>query len=183
MDGELWVFGYGSLMWRPGFPFAAREVARLPGFARRFCLRSVRYRGTPEAPGLVLALAPDPAAACTGLAFRVEAGAEADTLAYLRERELVTYAYRETRRAVILPSGRAVEALTYVSDPAHPQFCAHLSPAEQAAIIARAEGPAGANRDYLYSTLAHLRALGIVDPELEALEPEVRRLAAASQSS
>ena len=176
MRAETWVFGYGSLMWKPGFPFAERLVARLPGFARRFCLASVHYRGTPEAPGLVLALAPDPATVCAGIGYRVAEGAEDDTLAYLRERELVSYAYREERHALNLADGRRVEAVTFVSDPGHPQYRGGLDADAQAAIIARAAGPAGTNRDYLFSTLDHLHALGIPDPDLDALAERVRRL-------
>lgn len=176
MGMEFWVFGYGSLMWRPGFPFAERQVARLSGFARRFCLNSVHYRGTPEAPGLVLALSPEPAAACTGIGYRVAPLHAEETLAYLRERELVSYAYREERHGMILADGREVEAVTYVSDPAHPQYRGGLTPEAQAAIIATARGPAGTNRDYLMSTLAHLREIGIADPDLETLAERVALL-------
>lgn len=176
MTDGLWVFGYGSLMWRPGFEAAERVPAVLAGFARRFCLRSIRYRGTPEAPGLVLALAPDPAARCEGIAYRIAPERAAGTLAYLRERELVTYAYREEEHPVRLADGRTVPALAYVADPAHPQFAGGLGPAEQAAIIARARGPAGTNRDYLLSTLAQLRAIGIADAEIERLAEAVAAL-------
>ncbi|TVQ56169.1 MAG: gamma-glutamylcyclotransferase [Rhodobacteraceae bacterium] len=167
--GGFWVFGYGSLMWRPGFAFAERRMARAPGFRRRFCLRSIRYRGTPEAPGLVLGLDRDGAAACEGIAYRVAADGASVTLAYLRERELVTYAYEEASAPVDLDDGRRVDALLYVVDPAHAQYAGALTPAEQAAIIARAAGPAGPNLDYFRNTLAHLREIGVHDAELEAL--------------
>lgn len=173
-EGGFWVFGYGSLMWRPGFAHEEARIATLQGFARRFCLRSIRYRGTPEAPGLVLALAPDAGAACTGLAFRVAEAAAAATLAYLRDRELVTYAYREEAHPVRLDDGREVVALAYVADPAHPQFAGGLGRGEQAEIIAAAAGPAGRNADYLFATLDHLAALGIRDAEVEALGLAVR---------
>jgi cation transport protein ChaC len=167
--GGFWVFGYGSLMWRPAFAFAERRMARAPGFRRRFCLRSIRYRGTPEDPGLVLGLDRDAAAACEGVAYRVEAvGAEA-TLAYLRERELVTYAYEEAVAPVALDDGRRVDALLYVVDPAHAQYAGALTLAEQAAAIRRCAGPAGTNLDYFLNTLAHLREIGVHDAELEAL--------------
>ncbi|RMH50173.1 MAG: gamma-glutamylcyclotransferase [Alphaproteobacteria bacterium] len=172
----MWIFAYGSLMWNPGFAHAERVIARLAGHARRFCLASMHYRGTPESPGLVLALDPDPGAVCTGIAYRALPGTEAATLAYLRARELVSYAYREARLPVDLADGRRVEAVTFVSDPGHPQFRPGLDPEEQARIIARAEGPAGTNRDYLFSTLAHLHELGIPDPELDSLAERVRRL-------
>jgi cation transport protein ChaC len=174
LAGGFWVFGYGSLMWRPGFAAEERQVATLTGHARRFCLSSIRYRGTPEAPGLVLALAAAPGEICTGIAWRVSAAGAAGVLAYLRERELVTYAYREALLPLALADGRGVAGLAYVADPAHSQHRGGLTLSEQAAVIARAEGPAGTNRDYLYQTLAHLRDLGIADPGLEALEPLVR---------
>lgn len=176
MDREFWVFGYGSLMWRPGFEFAERQVADLHGFRRRFCLRSIRYRGTPEAPGLVLALDRMTGITCTGMAYRVAAEAAPGAYAYLRAREMVTGSYEEIFHDLALSDGRRVEALVYVAVPEHPQYWGDVTLAEQAEIIARAAGPAGPNRDYLFSTMEQLRALGIPDPELEALEAAVRRL-------
>ncbi|MEM9047772.1 MAG: gamma-glutamylcyclotransferase [Pseudomonadota bacterium] len=166
---DIWVFGYGSLMWRPGFVFVERQVATLPGFARRFCLASMHYRGTTEAPGLVLALSKEAGSACEGIAFRIAAPQAKTALAYLRARELVSYAYREERHAIRLSDGRVAEALTYVSDPAHPQFRGELGLQEKARIIGKARGPAGSNRDYFFATFAQLEALGIVDEELTAL--------------
>lgn len=169
MTDDIWVFGYGSLMWRPGFAYAERQIATLAGFARRFCLASMHYRGTPQAPGLVLALAREDGAACRGIGFRIDATDAEPALAYLRKRELVSYAYREERHDIALSDGRVMEALTYVSDPAHPQFRGGLDLSHKAAIIAHAQGPAGSNRDYLFSTLAHLDELGIEDDEVTAL--------------
>ena len=108
-DGALWVFGYGSLMWNPGFGYAERVLASLPGFARTFCMRSIHHRGTVEKPGLVLALDPHPGAHCRGLAFRVTPGEEGGTLAYLRERELISSAYLEETHALDLSDGRRVD--------------------------------------------------------------------------
>ncbi|MFN3614426.1 MAG: gamma-glutamylcyclotransferase [Rubrimonas sp.] len=175
-DDDLWVFGYGSLMWKPGFAFAERRMARLQGWRRSFCLRSITYRGTPEAPGLVLGLDRDPHGGCDGVAFRVAAHAAADVLSYLRARELVTYAYREALLPVRLDDGAEVPALAYVVDPAHPQYAGGLPMDEQAAVIARAVGPMGPNREYLWNTTAHLRELGVTDPDLAALEAQVRGL-------
>jgi cation transport protein ChaC len=168
-DGGFWVFGYGSLMWRPGFEPAERRMARLRGYRRRFCLRSVRYRGTPEAPGLVLGLDWDPNGATDGVALRVGPERAEAIRDYLRERELVTYAYFETAHPVTLDDGRSVDAICYVVDRCHEQYAGDLSPEEQAAIIAARAGPAGTNRAYMENTLAHLRELGIADPELESL--------------
>lgn len=171
---DLWVFGYGSLMWRPDFPFAERGLATLDGWRRSFCLWSVKYRGTPEAPGLVLGLDAEPGAACAGVAFRVAAADAAAVHAALRARELVTYAYAEAFLPLRLWTGATVEALAYVVDRSHPQYAGDLPLAEQAAVIARAAGPMGSNRAYLDSTLAHLAELGIDDPALAALGAMVR---------
>lgn len=175
MHAPLWVFGYGSLIWDPGFPVAERRLARLDGWHRSFCMRSIHHRGTPERPGLVLALDRAEGASCAGLAFRVAPGEEAATLAALRERELVSSAYLEEVLRVETADG-ALDALTYVIDPDHAQYCGGLPLEEQAAIIARATGGRGANRDYLWSTAAHLADLGIADPDLEWLAARVRDL-------
>jgi glutathione-specific gamma-glutamylcyclotransferase len=174
MQEPLWVFGYGSLIWDPGFPVAERRIATLQGWHRSFCMRSIHHRGTLGHPGLVLALDRDDRASCTGVAFRVEPGAEADTLFALRERELVSSAYLEKVLPVTSDAG-LLDALTYVIDPDHVQYC-HLDREEQASIIARAAGGRGANRDYLWSTAAHLAALGIADADLEWLAERVRAL-------
>lgn len=174
MQGSLWVFGYGSLIWDPGFPVAERQIGRVTGWHRSFCMRSIHHRGTVEAPGLVLALDRAEGAVCQGVAFRVAAGAEGATLDALRERELVSSAYLELTLPVETGAG-PIEALTYVIDPDHAQYC-RLELEEQARIIARAHGGRGANRDYLWSTAAHLAELGISDPDLEWLAEQVRRL-------
>ena len=175
MTAALWVFGYGSLIWHPGFPVAERRVARLSGWHRSFCMRSIHHRGTVDDPGLVLALDRAEGAACAGVAFRVEPGAEAATVAALRERELVSSAYLETVLTVETGEG-PVQALAYVIDPDHDQYCGGLALDEQARIIARAIGGRGANRDYLWATVAHLEELGISDPDLGWLGEEVRGL-------
>ena len=174
MQQPLWVFGYGSLIWDPGFPVAERRIARLDGWHRSFCMRSIHHRGTVENPGLVLALDRQEGASCTGVAFRVQPGHEDATLFALRERELVSSAYLETTLPVTTDSG-ALEALAYVIDPNHVQYC-HLTHEEQAHIIAQARGGRGLNRDYLWSTAAHLADLGIADPDLEWLAQRVRDL-------
>jgi glutathione-specific gamma-glutamylcyclotransferase len=174
MQDTLWVFGYGSLIWDPGFPVADRCIATLHGWHRSFCMRSIHHRGTVENPGLVLALDRAKGATCTGVAFRVEPGHETATLLALRERELVSSAYLEMTLPVVTDAGM-LDALAYVIDPDHVQYC-HLDREEQAQIIARAIGGRGANRDYLWSTAAHLADLGIADPDLEWLAHRVRNL-------
>lgn len=174
MHDTLWVFGYGSLIWDPGFPVAERRVARLDGWHRSFCMRSIHHRGTVQNPGLVLALDRADGASCTGVTFRVERGQEAATLFALRERELVSSAYLEMTLPVSTDAG-PLQALTYVIDPDHAQYC-HLDREEQAGIIARAVGGRGRNSDYLWSTAAHLADLGIRDPDLDWLADRVRAL-------
>lgn len=168
-DQGFWVFGYGSLIWRPGFEFVERRRARLDGFRRAFCLRSIRYRGTPEAPGLVLALDRRAGASCEGVAFRVAPEAAEEARAYLRFREMDTDSYLETFQTVHIADHGPSPALCYVINEAHEHY-ALLTLEEQAEIILRSQGPAGPNREYLHNTVSHLRELGVEDEELEALD-------------
>jgi len=173
---EIWVFGYGSLIWNPEFPYAEREIADLSGFARRFCMASIHHRGTPDAPGLVLALDESADRSCRGVAFRM-AGEDQDLhLERLRERELVSSAYVETVQNVRLQDGREINAICYVVDRSHVQYIANQPLVEQAAVIARSVGGRGPNPEYLYQTVESLRSLSIDDAELEWLESEVKRL-------
>ncbi|PKP83765.1 MAG: gamma-glutamylcyclotransferase [Alphaproteobacteria bacterium HGW-Alphaproteobacteria-2] len=175
-DGKIWVFGYGSLIWEPGFGHDERAIARLDGWHRSFCMRSIHHRGSPEAPGLVLALDAAPGAVCHGVAFAVPEAEGTAVLDYLRARELISAAYLETVLPLALADGRRVEAVAYVIDPDHEQYCGGLSASEQAQIIAGAHGGRGSNADYLFNTAAHLAKLGIEDPELTALAVRVRAL-------
>ncbi len=180
-DGDLWVFGYGSLIWHPGFDFVEKRPACLSGYRRSFCMSSVHYRGTPECPGLVLALDRDGAGACHGVAYRVAAPAAEATIAYLRERELVSYAYQEARLRVVLSGEDAeVEAVTYVMNREHSQYRGDLSLEDQADVIARAVGPRGPNADYLMNTVESLEALGLEDADLVRLAELVRARRARS---
>lgn len=172
----LWVFGYASLMWNPGFDVAETALATLSGYSRSFCMSSIHHRGTVEDPGLVLALDPEDDAQCTGLALRVPEGGEASAIEYLRERELISSAYVERIVLLSLAGGEAVEALAYVVDASHEQYVAHLSLEEQAQIISTAVGGRGPNTEYLYNTVAHLLELGIRDADLEWLSARVRVL-------
>ncbi|WP_425101742.1 gamma-glutamylcyclotransferase [Tropicibacter sp. S64] len=173
----LWVFGYGSLLWNPGFPVAEQRHARLADYARSFCMRSIHHRGSVEDPGLVLALDAHRGALCEGVAFRAEPGTEDETLAYLRDRELVSAAYVERTLTLDLDDGTRIDALAYVIDRDHVQYC-RLSLEEQAQIIAKAVGGRGPNTEYLYNTAAHLAELGIPDAELNWLVDRVRALTA-----
>ena len=167
---DLWIFAYGSLMWRPGF--ASEEVvhARLTGWRRSFCIYSRFHRGSSRRPGLVLGL--DRGGVCEGLAFRVAARNARETLRYLRDREQVASVYREALVPVTLMSGERAEvmALTYLVERAHPSYAGQLPLAEQAHFIRGAVGRSGNNIDYLANTLAHLNQLGIRERELERLQ-------------
>ena len=184
---SLWVFGYGSLMWRPGFRHREVVRARLHGFKRCFCIYSVHHRGNEARPGLVLGL--DRGGSCEGIAYRVADADVASTMAYLRAREQVNGVYREARVAIELgenlevdrrggvrervgakhASGSQVSAVTYLVERAHPSYAARLPLAKQAQFIRGASGLSGNNIEYLANTLAHLDVLGIRERELERL--------------
>tara|TARA_R110002072_G_scaffold230774_1_gene388126 strand:+ start:5850 stop:6383 length:534 start_codon:yes stop_codon:yes gene_type:complete len=174
----MWVFGYGSLLWNPGFTVAESMIATLPGYARSFCMRSIHHRGTEDDPGLVLALDEHVDSACEGLGLRVADGTEVETLAYLRERELISSAYVEKNLTIHLTDGRDVTAVVYVIDEDHVQYCGGLPLEEQARIIARAAGGRGPNTEYLYNTATHLSEVGLHDPALEWLHDRVKALTA-----
>lgn len=163
-SADLWVFGYGSLMWRPGFPFVERRHAHLYGYHRSLCVLSHVHRGTPEQPGLVLGL--DRGGRCHGVAFRV-AGHEADaTVQYLREREQVTAVYLERWMSVRLDNGEPMRALAYIVDRKHPQYAGQLPFEDVLKLVRQGEGVSGANPDYVRSTHEHLMAMGMIDPML-----------------
>lgn len=163
--GDFWVFGYGSLMWRPGFAHVETRRARLYGFRRALCIHSHVYRGTPERPGLVLGL--DRGGSCVGLAFRVPEDLRAEVVGYLRDRELVTSVYLERVLPIRLEGGEAVPAICYVADALHEQYAGHLDAAEAARIVGAASGQSGPNSDYVLNTIEHLRGLRIRDHWLE----------------
>jgi cation transport protein ChaC len=171
---QRWVYGYGSLMWRPGFAYAHRLPAVLHGRRRAFCIYSVHHRGTPERPGLVLGLARG--GAVRGAAYEIAPENWGAVLDYLREREQPTETYVESRVAVRLCDGRRVQAVTFLSDTDHPQWAGELSVEAQARLIARSHGLSGANVDYLADLVDHLRAEGVRDRTMERLLVRVRDL-------
>ena len=164
---ELWVFGYGSLIWRPGFPHLERRPARMAGVHRALCVYSWVHRGTRERPGLVLGL--DNGGTCRGLAFRVAPEDWDGIVAYLREREQVTAVYLERMRPVRFADGTTAVALTYMVDRAHPQYAGKLDEETQRRIVADAHGRSGDNVSYVVNTAAHLAELGMPDAPLERL--------------
>lgn len=174
----LWVFGYGSLLWNPGFTPVEAVTARLEGYQRSFCMWSIHHRGTRENPGLVLALDLSEHGACAGVAFRVADGEEDDVLQMLRERELVSSAYYEDQLPVTLEDGRHVQALAYIVAQDHEQYCGGLSLEKQANVIAHATGGRGPNPEYLFNTAEHLEQMGVQDPDLVWLVGRVKALLA-----
>ncbi len=166
---DLWVFGYGSLMWRPGFEFIEQVPARLIGEHRALCVYSFDHRGTPEKPGLVLGL--DRGGACRGIAFRVAAKLRNHTVEYLRSREQTTNVYREVMRSVWLENEarERVSALAYVVDRGHVQYAGRLSLADQLRYVQQGHGRSGNNRDYVLSTVASIEKQGFRDQQLHQL--------------
>jgi len=172
--GDLWVFGYGSLMWRPGFAYLERVPARLIGLHRALCVYSFVHRGTPERPGLVLGL--DRGGMCRGIAYRVAANKRAATIDYLRRREQVTTVYIETMRWIELEehARRRVPALCFVVDRSHVQYAGRLTLAERLHHVRQGHGQSGANRDYVLETVRALEALGYRETELHLLAQELQ---------
>lgn len=184
-DEDLWVFGYGSLMWRPGFAYKERIPSRLVGLHRALCVYSFIHRGTPEKPGLVLGL--DHGGTCRGIAYLVDKTQRAETLAYLREREQGTHVYRETMRPVTLTAAprerasgssrgdrpdaadRRVSALVYIVDRSHPQYAGRLDLHEQLHLVRQGHGQSGANRDYVLATIKEIEEQGCFDAKLHRL--------------
>ena len=164
-DG-VWIFAYGSLMWRPGFAYLEGAPALLHGYHRSLCVFSWVHRGTRETPGVVLGL--DRGGSCRGWAFRVSAEQEAEILEYLDGRELVTDVYRRKRVPVTVAGRRAV-AWGYVVRREHPQYAGQLAQGRLLDLVRHGVGRSGHCRDYLLSTVSHLEAMGIVDGPLHAL--------------
>jgi len=175
---DYWVFGFGSLMWRPGFDFEETSVADLFGFRSDMCFLSVHYRGTPEAPGLVCGLveANDASAFCRGRAFKIRKESVSQVEAYLDKRELITDIYVPSAVTIRLVDGRSVTARTYLSDASHEQYIGHWSVGEKAEAIATGVGSEGASLEYLENLLSHLSELMIHDEHLsELLKQAVNR--------
>jgi glutathione-specific gamma-glutamylcyclotransferase len=174
-DGDLWVFGYGSLMWRPGFLYEEAVHATLYGAHRALCIYSHIHRGTRRQPGLVLGL--DNGGTCEGIAFRVAAQHRRTTLAYLRRREQVTNVYRPVLRWVSLklPEPEMRRALCYVVNRRHRQYAGTLPLAVQVGLVRHGKGRSGKNTDYVVNTVRHLRECGVVDQRLERLMPMLER--------
>ena len=173
----LWIFGYGSLLWNPGFTPVTAIKATLHDYHRSFCMLSIHHRGTEEDPGLVLALDATPGGRCTGMAFEVDDAERDGVLTMLRERELVSSAYVERQVKLTTDGGDEIDALTYVIETDHVQYC-EFDLEKQAQMIARAVGGRGPNTEYLYNTADHLTELGIRDDDMTWLLNRVRTITA-----
>lgn len=171
-SGTHWVFGYGSLIWRPGFAYLRAEPVRVHGVHRSLCIYSIRYRGTEEQPGLVFGLMRG--GSCAGMGFEIANKDWPQVRAYLRERELISHVYKEVYRNIRLADGRTVTAMTFVVDETHTQFAGRLSVEQQLAMVGTAAGSTGSNRDYVLNTVDHLQQMGFADKHLIDLARRLR---------
>lgn len=171
---DLWVFAYGSLMWRPDFDFLERRPARLIGAHRALCVYSFVHRGTAEKPGLVLGL--DRGGNCRGIAYRVAASKRPETIAYLRAREQVTMVYREVTRSVWLDDDpqQRVPAMCYMVDRGHEQYAGRLTLERQLHFVRQGHGRSGNNRDYVLDTVREIEAQGYRDEPLHLLAERLK---------
>jgi len=183
--GDLWVFGYGSLMWSPGFRPSEKSTALVRGYHRALCILSNRYRGTPDKPGLVMGLCRG--GSCWGMAFRVPAARVRPVLAALWEREMLNQVYRPTLIPVVVEPGRhvrqarQVRALAFVADTTHRQFVRELDLHGRARLVAQGIGQRGHCVDYIRNTLEHMLALGVNDPHLSRVLDAALRFSPAGK--
>ncbi|MCF6322281.1 MAG: gamma-glutamylcyclotransferase [Rhizobiaceae bacterium] len=169
---DFWVFGYGSLIWNPGFDWLEAHRAKIFGLHRSLCIYSWVHRGTPKTPGLVLGL--DKGGSCLGMAFKVSSQNRQTVVSYLRERELVTNVYKEAWCRIKLQNGGVATALTYVVDRTSSQYCGQLSLRRQIEIVSSSKGKSGKNREYILNTVNHLRSIEIHDNNLENIAAHLR---------
>ena len=164
---DIWVFGYGSLMWRPGFEYEEAQMATLDGYHRDLCVLSYVFRGTPEVPGLVMGLNPD--GHCVGRAFRVAEKHVDQTLQYLDEREMINNVYEPSWVDASLEDDRVVQAFTFIARQDHAQYAGHFTFEKKVEYVLQGFGSGGSSLEYLENTCVHLRDLSIEDPILEAI--------------
>lgn len=167
MQQSYWVFGYGSLIWNPGFDFINNLEAQLLGAHRCLCIYSHHHRGTKKNPGLVFGLRRG--GSCLGMAFQIAPKNWQKTIDYLREREQVTKVYKEAMRQIVLKNGQKTCALTYLANESHAQYAGELAIGEQLSLIKNASGVGGKNIEYVINTARHLREMNIKDKRLEKL--------------
>ncbi len=179
-DERLWVFGYGSLMWRPGFSYLDVQPATVHGYHRAFCILSWDYRGTRERPGLVFGL--DRGGSCVGRAFRVAPEQAENVRDYLYEREMDDGVYRQVTCRVALGDGQRVPALAHAVNHDNPRYARKLSHERMVELVLQGTGKAGPCREYLANTVHHLDEMGIGDGPLHRLQAMVRLAIAAENS-
>jgi len=172
--GDIWVFAYGSLMWDPGFEFAARVPATAHGWHRAFCVSSPAYRGTREQPGLVLGLLHG--GSCKGFALRIAKSRRREVMEYLEAREMPEPIYHCRRIPLDTETG-PVHGYAFVVNRDHALYAGKLAPAAIAARILRSVGNRGPNRAYLANTVRHLDELGLADTAIHVVQRELERLA------
>jgi cation transport protein ChaC len=165
--GDLWIFGYGSLMWSPGFSYKQKAPGRLHGYHRALCILSTRYRGTRRKPGLVMGLCRG--GSCWGMAFRVDARRVRAALSRLWQREMPRRVYAPRLLKVELRSGRQISALAFLADPAHPAYVRELDLHGRARLVAQGMGQRGLCVDYIRNTIDHMQGVGVRDPHLERI--------------
>lgn len=163
----FWVFGYGSLMWQPGFDYVERQAATLHGWHRAMCILSNHYRGTLDKNGLVLGL--DRGGSCRGIAFRIAAEHAVAVRQYLYDREMITQVYTPRYAKARLKDGQSQPVYIFTAKPDHEQYAGRLSLAQQAVLIRQGHGVGGACRDYLANTVRHMDQLGLRSSELHRL--------------
>ncbi len=172
--GDLWVFGYGSLMWSPEFPYQERRTGLVHGYHRALCILSNRYRGTPRKPGLVMGLCRG--GSCWGMVFRVDNRRAKEVLDALWKREMLNRVYMPKFVPVAVDGARRVQALAFVADTEHKQFVRELDVNGRARLVAQGVGQRGACVDYIHNTLEHMRELGLHDPHLSRILEAAKRL-------
>lgn len=179
--GDLWVFGYGSLMWAPEFSYADKKTGRVHGYHRALCILSNRYRGTPKKPGLVMGLCRG--GSCWGMAYRVHVGHAKQVLDALWQREMLNNVYMPKFVPVSLPGPKRVQALAFVADTTHRQFVRELDVDGRARLVAQGIGQRGRCVDYIRNTLDHMRELGLHDPHLSRILDAAMRLTPGKKTS
>jgi cation transport protein ChaC len=177
--GDLWVFGYGSLMWAPGFRPAEQRIGLVRGYHRAMCILSSRYRGTPEKPGLVMGLCRG--GSCWGIALRVPAARVRRVLGALWKREMLNNVYVPTMVQVAVGPKQRIRALAFVADATHRQFVRELDLHGRAQLVAQGIGERGRCVDYIRNTLEHMLALGVNDPHLARILDTAAGLASGKQ--
>ncbi len=174
MSGGTWIFGYGSLVWRPDFAFAESRAAAIDGWARRFWQGSTDHRGRPGAPGRVVTLIEAPGETCLGMAYRVADDDRGHVLATLDYREKGGYRLADVTLRFAGAAGGEADGLVYIATPDNPNYLGPAEPADIAAQVRAAEGPSGNNTEYVLRLSAALRGLGAEDEHVFALEALLR---------